>query len=206
MRRKLPIFVERSIQQLQSDRMELAFGFEREVAGITAVSCRPGCAACCHYPLNITILEAFPLYGALVERGLWTPSLKEKLTKAAELTSGLSFQVWLLAKIPCPLLDGKNRCMAYEDRPFNCRVTLATGDPFYCDPQRIGTQTSIKPHKEVSTEFIARETAILRKHGLLHLTMPVGRAILMAERVCSGTLTLELVDRTYFTDHIAEDA
>lgn len=206
MRRKLPIFVERSIQQVQADRIELADAFMRQVVGHKAVTCKPGCAACCHHPLLITILEAFPIYGALVESGRWTPSLKDKLTKAAELTSGLSFQVWLLSKLPCPLLDTNNRCMVYAERPFICRATIATGDAYYCDAQRLGPETTIVERKEAVQGFHEREQTILKKHGLLHLTMPVGRAILMAERVCSGNLALEAVDRTYLTDHLADEA
>ncbi len=206
MRRKLPLFVERSLQQVQADRLELADQFQRTVAGEQSISCTAGCAACCYHPVLVTIMEAIPLYGSLVEHGRWTPSFKEKLGKASQMTSGLSPDVWLLAKIPCPLLDDKKRCSAYEARPFLCRVTIATGDPFYCDAHHLGKQTTIVPHSEAVVEFHAREKATLRKHGLLHLLMPIGRAVLMAERVCSGTLTLESVDRTYMIDHLADEA
>jgi Fe-S-cluster containining protein len=205
-RRKLPIFVERSLQQVQADRIELADAFERTIIGHQPVSCKAGCSACCYYPVNITILEAIPIYGALVEHGRWTPSLKDKLRKASEMTSGLSFQVWLLSKIACPLLDANNRCMTYDARPFVCRTTIATGDPYFCDSQRLGNETTVVPRQESVAEFHAREKVILKKHGLLHLTMPIGRAVLMAERVCSGSLMLESVDRTYIADHLADDA
>ena len=205
MRRKLPLFVERSVQQVQADRIELADTFERKLTGNVAITCGAGCASCCYHPVTITIMEAIPLYGALVGQGRWTPSFKEKLRKASEMTSGLSFQVWLLSKIPCPLLDNK-RCSVYADRPFTCRTTLATGDPYYCDPQRLGNETTIVSRQEAVEEFHKREEVILRKHGLLHLVMPIGRAVLLAERVCSGSLTLENVDRTYVSDHLADDA
>ena len=205
MRRRLPIFVERSLQQVQADRIELTDAFERTIVGDKAVSCKAGCSACCHHPLFITILEAIPLYGSLVARGQWVPSLKEKLQKVSSLTSGLDTHVWLRSNIACPLLKD-NRCMAYESRPFACRATIATGDPYYCAPQRLGAHTTIAPRVEAMKEFHAREKAILRKHGLLHLVMPLGRAVLLAERVCSGALTLEDVDRTYVADHLADEA
>jgi Fe-S-cluster containining protein len=176
----------------------------RPIAGHRTVSCKAGCASCCYHPLLITILEAIPIYGALVEAGRWTPSFKEKLTKASTMTSGLSFQVWLLSKIACPLLDENKRCMIYEERPFHCRVTVATGDPYFCDPQRLGQETTILPREDAVREFHARETAMLLKHGLLHLVMPVGRAVLLAERVCSGSITLENVDRTYIREYLDE--
>jgi hypothetical protein len=96
--------------------------------------------------------------------------------------------------------------MAYEDRPFQCRVTYATGDPHFCDPQRLGSETTIVPRNEAMNEFKRSSTLILHKHGLMHLTMPIGRAVLMAEQVCSGQLTLESVDRTYVSEHLADDA
>ena len=204
-RRKLPLFVERSIQQVQAERLALADKFVGAIIGTKPISCKAGCSACCHHPLLITILEAIPLYGALVDRGRWTPSFKAKLRKTSEETSGLSMGVWLLAKIPCPLLDA-DRCSAYEDRPYACRATVATGDPYYCDAQRLGPETTIAPRADTMKEFHEREAEILHKHNLLHLTMPVSRAILMAERVCSGNLTLESVDRTYIFDHLADDA
>ncbi len=205
MRRKLPLFVERSIQQVQADRIELADTFERKIEGNQPITCKAGCSACCHHPVLITVMEAFPIYGALVEQGRWTPSFKARLEKHAGLTSGLSFRVWLLSSIPCPLLE-RDRCLTYEYRPFVCRVTISTGDAYFCDPQRLGDDTKIVPRHDTVAEFHGREAEILRKHGLLHLTMPIGRAILMAERVCSGTLTLENVDRTYVADHLGDEA
>lgn len=205
MRRKLPLFVERTIQEIQAARIELADAFERKTEGNLSISCRPGCSACCYHPIHITVLEAFPIFGALVEQGLWTPSFKERLRKSSEQTSGLSFEVWLLSKLPCPLLED-GRCIAHAHRPFLCRVTIATGDPYYCDSQRLGANTTIVPRQDALKEFHDRERDFLRKHGLLHLTMPIGRAVLMAERVCNGSLMLEDVDRTYVSDHLADEA
>ena len=202
MRRKLPLFVERSIQQVQVDQFELADTFARAILGDKVITCTQGCSACCYHPVLISIMEAIPIYGALVEEGRWTPSFREKLKKVSEMTSGLAYQVWLLAKIPCPLLEN-DRCLAYEARPFVCRTTMATGDPYYCDTQRLGPETSIVPRVDAVAEFHSKEKVVLRKHGLLHLLMPVGRAILMAERVCSGNLTLEGVDRIYTSEYVA---
>jgi len=206
MRRRLPVFVERSIQHMQADRSELSDEFERKVLGSKTVTCRAGCTSCCYHPLLVTILEAVPIYGALVEKGRWLPSLKEALQKTAKLTTGLDMGVWLLSNIPCPLLGKDKRCTVYDARPLSCRVTAATGDPFYCAPQRLGPETTIVSRVDVLREFHTREATLLRKHGLLHLTMPIGRAVLFAEKLCTGTLTLEDLDRTYLTDHLADEA
>jgi Fe-S-cluster containining protein len=203
-RRQLPLFVERSIQQLQAIRDEAAEEFERKIVGEKVLSCTAGCASCCYHPVLITILEAFPLYEALVSHGHWVPSFREKLKKSSSMTSGLSFQVWLLSKIPCPLLKD-NRCMAYESRPLTCRITFATGDAFYCDPQRLGPETTILPRVDELREFHNKEAALLRKHGLYHLTMPIGRALLLVERVCNGSIMLENVDRKYVAEYMDEE-
>lgn len=205
MRRRLPLFVEQSLQEMQAARISLADDFDRKIRGERMLSCGVKCAACCYHPVFVTILEAVPLYGALVSKGLWTPSLKERLRKHAEMVTGLSVQVWLLSKIACPLLKDQ-RCTAYEARPLSCRVTIATGDPFYCDPQHLGDQSTIVEREEPVREFRARETDILRRHGLTPLHMPLSRAILMAERVCSGQLMLENIDRTYVLDYLTEGA
>jgi Fe-S-cluster containining protein len=206
MRRQLPVFVERSIQHMQADRSELADDFQRKALGATLVTCKAGCASCCYHPVLITILEAVPIYGALVARGRWLPSLKATLQKTALLTAGLDIGVWLLSNIACPLLSKENRCTVYDARPFACRVTAAVGDPYYCAPQRLGNQSTIVSRKDILAEFHTRETALLRKHGLLHLTMPIGRAVLLAEKVCAGTLALEDLDRTYLVEHMGEEA
>ncbi len=43
-----------------------------------------------------------------------------------------------LANIPCPFLGQDGRCMAYENRPMDCRMFIALGDPKDCAmPARI---------------------------------------------------------------------
>lgn len=205
MRRRLPLFVERSIQHMKADRSELSDDFERKELGSRVVSCKVGCSACCYHPLLVTILEAIPIYGYLVERGRWVPSLKQALQKSAELTTGLDIGVWLLSKIACPMLKD-DRCSIHDVRPFACRVTATSGDPYYCAPQRLGPETMMVPRAGYLREFHEREAVLLRKHGLLHLTMPIGRAVLLAEKICTGNLRLEDLDRTYLHDHLADEA
>jgi Fe-S-cluster containining protein len=203
MKRKLPLYVERSIQAVQADRLELTHEFESTVIGDLVLTCKPGCAACCYHPVLITVLEGIPLYRSLVAHGHWTPSFKQKLTKTSDMTSSITTAVWLLSRIACPLLDAKARCMAYAARPFACRVTVATGNAYFCEPQRLGDETSILPRQEVTTRFVKGVRETLQRHNLAHLTMPIGQALLLAERICSGQLTLENVDWTFVKEHLA---
>ncbi len=199
-RRKLPILVERSLGDLRSTRLEKAGAFEQETRDHLGISCSAGCASCCYHPVRISILEGILLYRYLVDRGRWTPSFRQKLLSTAGLTENLAFDVWLLSNIPCPLLDDKNRCRAYDARPFNCRAILASGDPFYCHPHRVAEGSGIVSRVAALESFHAEETALLKKHGLFHLLMVIPRAILMAERIISGELDLENVDRQFLKE------
>jgi hypothetical protein len=81
---------------------------------------------------------------------------------------------------------------------------LATGDPHFCHPQRLGRATTIIAHREESEEFRRREAVILRKHGLTHLTLPIGKAVLLAERICTGAIGLEETDRVFVREFLEE--
>ena len=157
--------------------------------------CKAGCASCCYHPVRISILEGMVLFKHLVEHGRWSPSLKKKLAAHAALTSNLAMGIWLMSSIACPLLDEKDRCIGYEARPFNCRVTFATGDPHYCHPHRIGELTTIVPRVAALEEFHKEEAALLRRHGLWHLLVPVSKALLIGEKILSGDVDLEGADR-----------
>lgn len=117
------------------------------------------------------------------------------------MTMSLANEVWLLANLPCPLLTPKNRCMAYDARPFNCRATLSVGDPAYCHPHRLVSGSGIVPRVEVLAAFHDVETKLLKRHGLFHLTMPISSAVLLAEKVVSGSIDLEGADRAFVAEY-----
>lgn len=207
MRRRLPVLVERSVGQMQADRIEVSSTFEAGAREkYEQFSCREGCAGCCHHPVVISILEGISLYQSLTERGMWTPSLRKRLEETADMTTGLALSVWMLTRIPCPLLDEKSRCLGYEARPLTCRTMFAGGDPQFCDPQHIGPQTSILARTEPLEEFHKREGALLKRHQLFHLLLPIGRSVLLAARICSGEIDLERVDQAFAREHFGGTA
>lgn len=198
MRRKLPSRVERAVMDIQAHKIALAEAFERAVRGAasevkTAVMCAPGCAHCCLYPVYMTVLEAVPLYTELRDRGRWTSSLRAKLAAHADSTLGLAPQVWILSLIPCPLLD-KNRCMAHTARPLSCRATYSTSDPLRCHPHRMGGQPAILPKVGVLEELAAFENIAFKALGARPVGMPLSKALLGAEALCSGDLEIEALD------------
>jgi Fe-S-cluster containining protein len=185
-RRRLPFLTERSLDQVKADRIELSTEF---AATLGVVSCTKGCSACCSYPVYISVLEGMLLYRHLTEKGHWTPSLRKKLEKHANTTFDLSAEIWLLLDMPCPLLD-KNKCLAYDARPFSCRTTFTRGDPYNCVPRRI-VSSKFVPKDEVTFKFRAVEARLLAKHGLSLIGMPISKAILIGEKVMIGEADLE---------------
>lgn len=59
-----------------------------------------------------------------------------------------------LANNPCPLLNKDGRCMAYEQRPFGCRMFLALGKPEDCAmPAREHQKFADFPHPNGLTPY-----------------------------------------------------
>jgi hypothetical protein len=115
--------------------------------------------------------------------------MRKKLEAHANKTFDLAAPIWLLLDTPCPLLD-KGLCIAYEARPFTCRVLYAVGDPYNCTPRRIAS-ARIVTRDDITTRFREDETKILARHGLSLVGLPVSRATLIGEKVASGSDDLE---------------
>lgn len=196
---RLPVLEEHSVGQVEvmrvetANRLDLILQGEVKKAGLS-ISCTSGCASCCYHPISISILEAIPIYRTLVRHGKWTTSLRKNLEEAGEKQLGASYDVWLLSLIPCPLLTEDKRCSVYDERPLICRTYVSVGDPHYCHPHRLGPETKLLPRTNVVNKFHADQAAILRKHRLQLTILPVGTALLLAERVCSGDINLSSVD------------
>ncbi len=186
MPRKLPLLTERSLAQMKADRIELSKSLD---AKLPFVSCKPGCSACCSYPLYVSILEGMVLYRHLTEKGLWSPSLRKKLEQHADRTFDLTAEVWFMLDLPCPLLD-KGKCSAYAARPFTCRTLYARTDPKFCHPHRV-VGAKYVPRDGLTAQFREAETKILARHRLSLLGMPLSRAILLGEKIVSGEIDLE---------------
>jgi len=201
MRRKLPLLTERTLADVRIRRTELATEFGHITRSRGTVMCKAGCSDCCRHPVVISALEGALLYQWLANRGKWTPTFKRKVQDTAELTSDVAMEVWLLANIPCPLLGQDNLCAAYEARPFNCRTTLSVGDPYYCHPHRIADGSAIVSRVSVLQQFHEEEQKLLKRYGLKHFLMPISKALLVGERIITGNLDLENVDRVLLEEY-----
>jgi Fe-S-cluster containining protein len=206
-KRRLPVLVEHGLGEIDAARISIAAQFEQKVASDadkakTRITCKPGCSSCCYHPVSISILEGLLLYQNLVKNGKYTPALKEGLQAATERQLGVSYEVWLLSMTPCPLLDGQQKCSAYSARPLICRTYLATSDPFYCHPHRLGPDTKIANRDEPTKKFHAFETKTLKGFRLEHLLMPIGTSVLLAERICKGEVEISAADKELIVEYV----
>lgn len=200
-KRRLPVLVERAVGDTLALRDDLARRFEATVRSPSVgrkrpTTCRPGCASCCYHPILISLLEAIPLYRWLRREGLWTSRLRDELQRSADRQIGVAYEVWLLSLHPCPLLDTEtNRCRAYEARPLLCRTYYATSDPTFCHPHRLGPSTELLDRTDTARSFHEELGKKLTSLGSKFFGLPVGYALLLAERLTSGNLAIQDVDR-----------
>lgn len=201
------MLVERAVNDVTALRTDISEKFEMsvrlevsETGG--AITCRPGCASCCYHPVMITVLEGITIYRWLQKRGKWTDNLKKKLKDASDKQYGTSFETWLFAMIPCPLLTEKNLCSVYEARPLICRSYYATSDPDACHPHRLGENTKIVDRTAAVDPFHAKQEEILKRHKLHFGAVPIGTALLLGERICTGDLDLESVDIEVLKEYV----
>jgi Fe-S-cluster containining protein len=199
MKRHLPVIVERALAGVHALRVEIAGSFASSLTEFSTeegsgISCRKGCSNCCYHPFTISALEGIALYRWLASHGRWTPSLKESCQRHSKQVWGLTPEIWLLAMVPCPLLS-EDTCIAYDSRPFRCRITTSIDNPDGCHPHNLGSAAGILPCTDFSDDFSKRETALMRGVGLQRLVLPLSTAVLFGERFVSGDLDTDSLDQ-----------
>lgn len=195
--RRLPLVVEQGLASTRLSKVRLADAIALRV-GIENITCHKGCHHCCHYPLTISLWEGILVYRVLRRDGLWRPPLKAALERHARLTFGTAPEIWLMAGIPCPLLEDA-RCSVYASRPFRCRVTVSTRDPDLCRPVHFGPGTFEDVTPE-TTEFHNLEHRISRAsrdhvRGL-HERVPLSVAILVGFKLVEELIDLDEIALT----------
>lgn len=198
MKRKLPLLVERTFADVQTNVVEMGSSFEQKVHDATtesksAITCSAGCANCCSHPFQVSIFQGVVIFRWLAERGKWTAALRKKVTEHSARTLALAHDVWMKSALPCPLLNDKQRCTIYDVRPLRCRVTFATSAPAFCHPHELD-RARIIPRHEVIGRFHERERVFFKRHGLRGYYIPLSTALLLAEKIHKGDLDLDDAD------------
>lgn len=197
MKRRLPVLVDQAVGSIQAEAAEKGLTFERFLRTKRQPACQVGCSACCYHPVEMSIFEGIAIYRLLVSRGKWTPSFVKKLEEHDEKVAHLTTTIWLLTKIPCPLLVA-DKCSVYESRPFQCRTTWAVGDPHYCKGEEFGPNTGLIPRGELASTFRDYERMFSKSLDITYYTMPVSRALMMAAKVVSGEVEISDVHLILF--------
>lgn len=207
-KRRLPVLVEHAISAVDAQRQDIA---ERFVTKVTreahdrkrAISCSQGCDGCCHHPISISVAEGVLLYRHLQKVGVYD-DLRESLQETSDAQVGLSFRVWMLRNMACPLLDGERRCRAYAARPMVCRTAIATSDPYYCHPHRLGESTEMPDRTEPLMQFFEAQDRILKGQRISSTTVPLATAVLLAEKICEGEIEIGEADKELIKEYVGK--
>ena len=104
------------------------------------IDCKKGCSYCCYQPVYAVSHEIDYLYH-FIKKNFSDEKLRKTLKNAEkvnDMRKSLNSDELLNDKAPCPLLDSKGACMAYQARPMACRIYLSMSMEscrlFYEDP------------------------------------------------------------------------
>lgn len=106
-------------------------------------SCTLGCAACCHFLVETTAIEAEHIRQYIELH--FSSKIKYWLTKkiiqvAKQQPRQMNFlpeeykEIYYRKFIPCPFLTDNNTCSIYQVRPFLCRTCFVFNHPEDCLP------------------------------------------------------------------------
>ncbi len=143
----LDIMIERAVEECAEDD--------------EAITCRKGCAHCCHLLVETSWEEARELVLWLMDlpeekrqtyfnkisanaeefRQLCLSSRKHRrfvhpiVDEVEEMPDALCDDYFYQKKRPCPFLDEQGCCSAYEARPSACRLHMVSSNPDMCRPE-----------------------------------------------------------------------
>ena len=160
--RHLPVLTERAVGSIRAKLEQIGDDFRRPLG---AVTCKDKCAACCHYPLVVTLAEGRIIASWLEQHGRVTTKLKSSLAEHRDSVQGLAPEVWLLAKVPCPFLTDSKSCSIYPVRPLGCRLVWSSMPASFCQPEE-GHVPFLGDRMRPFVEFVDFQKTALRGHPL----------------------------------------
>lgn len=96
------------------------------------ISCRAGCAFCCHQPVFASFNEFETLKNHLLDTGRKIE--RDRVQAQYDDINDGAYQKLEVAKRKCVFLGEDNCCTIYEVRPLNCRRLNVYSDPKSCYP------------------------------------------------------------------------
>lgn len=117
-------------------------GLAQDAETAAAISCRKGCAHCCHMRVGILPEEAYLLVEAAEQKG-W-PIDRAKMEQQATYGDDDEWLTHSKEERRCLFLNDAGECQVYEARPMACRKYFVLTPPEECDiDQHPGEQVAI---------------------------------------------------------------
>lgn len=137
-----------------------------------SVSCRKGCASCCHVYVGIFAHEARLLWAAAAEAGIKID--EERLARQAQKTEDTWGELSPEDR-RCVFLGDDRTCQVYEHRPTGCRKYLVKSDPALCDVDKhVGGQVTAVYSLEAEISHSAAMTVFSRgSDNMAHVLLAV---------------------------------
>ena len=117
------------------------------------ISCKRGCAHCCHLYVVCTHEEADLIYKEAKKRNI--PLSKKRLEYQSRFKNPGDYFTRFGKRTRCVFLDDKNDCMIYEYRPMSCRKYFAISPPETCLPDKDGKVQNVGSPVNISVELLA---------------------------------------------------
>lgn len=131
--KKVPDDLNRAYTLHQFVDRENAKNFKTRPDEYAQISCKAGCAACCHTTVMINEEEAKLLIGHAKDIGLELDWVRiEKLASIAKRGNEKAFFRLPKEESRCEFLGSDNRCKVYEHRPASCRKYFVRSHPDRC--------------------------------------------------------------------------
>jgi Fe-S-cluster containining protein len=171
---------------------ELDPAVEKAMDGMK-VSCKVGCAGCCHLLTLISLPEAVAIAEHILadpRRRQTIPALSNKffeqlnripLTEASATGFKDLRTKYFATKTPCAFLDTTtNQCTVYSVRPSACRYHFVVTDPELCSPDRPGERVGRVNTFGADAKVLSEANRVSRQTKLPLYIAPLPVAMLWA--------------------------
>jgi Fe-S-cluster containining protein len=122
-----------------------------------SLSCKTGCAHCCHHIINVSEAEAFSL-----------PQVEDNAKLLLQVQSLKDWGSLTKLQKRCLYLSENDSCQVYAQRPLVCRTTLVTSAAENCD---------LEGNAEITPYYVDRAYLLLMAYYSLEENAPLPQVL-----------------------------